>query len=106
MNLARFVEGLINFFVGAVTVALGLRFILKLFGANSENGFVSWVYATSDVLLEPFRGIFPTRVFENNFVFEFSTFFALIVYALLGMLAMWAVAAVAPPVVTTKKIKR
>ena len=107
MNLGRFAVNLINIFVGAVTVALGLRFILKLFGANSSNDFVQWVYATSDVLLDPFRGIFPAREIANGFVFEFSTFFALIVYAILGMFAVWAVAALTPsPTVVTKKVRK
>jgi len=86
-----------------VLAILGLRFVLRLFGASETAGFVSWVYEMSAVLLEPFRGIFPTQTFENQFVFEFSTLFAMIVYGLLGLLLASAVAALTPATASKKK---
>lgn len=80
-----------HIFVTVVSVALGLRFILKLFGADASNGFVSWVYEMSDVLLAPFRGIFPAHVFENQYVLEFSTLFAIVVYMVFGLFVMMLV---------------
>lgn len=80
-----------HFFVSLVTVALGLRFILKLFGANAANGFVEWVYDVTNELLAPFRGIFPTEVLESDYVVEFSTLFAIILYMLFGLFVMAAV---------------
>lgn len=85
MRLKMLTVNLTNAFVGLVEVALGLRFVLKLFGADASNGFVSWVYSMSSVLLAPFRGIFPVQVFENKYVLEFSTLFAMLVYALIGL---------------------
>lgn len=98
---------LLNLFLASVEVILGLRFVLKLFGANATNGFVGWVYEMSGVLLEPFRGIFSTQVFENQYVLEFSTLFAMLIYAIIGMLLTWLIAALTPddPVVV-KKVRR
>lgn len=105
MSLRELAVNLLNFFIGAVEVILGLRFLLKLFGANASNGFVSWVYEMSGVLLDPFRGIFPSKVFENQYVLEFSTLFAMMVYALLGLLVVWLINSIAAPeeVVVTRR---
>jgi hypothetical protein len=84
-------QNMAHVFVTVVEVVLGLRFILKLFGANSANGFVSWVYEMSSTLLAPFRGIFPVQVFENQYVLEFSTLFAMLVYMLFGLLVLMVI---------------
>jgi uncharacterized protein YggT (Ycf19 family) len=76
---------------------LGLRLILKLFGANSGNGFVSWIYDTSDTILEPFRGIFPVQVFKSTYVLEFSTIFAMIIYAVIAMLLIYIIDLITTP---------
>ncbi len=84
MITANILTNLINITISLVEAALGLRFILRLFGANPNTPFVQWVYDTSAPLLDPFRGIFPTRTLQGGFVFDFSTLFAMIIYALLG----------------------
>ncbi len=87
MNVSvKLVQNLTNFFVGLVELFLGLRFVLRLFNANTANEFVAWLYRVSDQLLEPFRGIFPVREIEPGFVVEFSTLFAMVAYAIIGFL--------------------
>lgn len=103
MPLRRVALNMTSLFLGLVQGFLGLRFVLLLFGANSSNGFVSWVYDMSSVLLEPFRGIFPTRVFESTYVFEFSTIFAMLAYAVAGLLIVALIEAVSSPVSSKKK---
>lgn len=106
MSVRLLATNLINLFTAVVEGFLALRFIFRLFGANPDSGFVSWVYDMSDVLLEPFRGIFPTRVFENEYVLEFSTLFAMLMYAVLALLLVALVNLVAPtdePVVTKRR---
>ena len=83
-------------FVIAGEVVLALRFVLRLFGANSGNDFVSWVVEMSNPLLAPFRGIFPGAVFENQYVLEFSTLFAMLVYMVFGLFVMMVVERLAP----------
>jgi uncharacterized protein YggT (Ycf19 family) len=107
MRIRDIAANLLNVFIGAVEVILGLRFALKLLGANASSDFVNWIYEMSGVLLDPFRGIFPARVFENRFVLEFSTLFAMLVYALIGMLMLWVMSALTPSTpVVVKKTRR
>lgn len=91
--IGRLLAGLVNFFVGIAEAVLGLRVLLRLFGANPENGFVRFVYDSSGILLEPFRGIFPTADVQTLGVIDFSALFAMLVYGLIGMaflsLATW-----------------
>lgn len=84
--------GFINLFLWVVEIFLGLRFILRLFGANASAPFVQFIYNSSTPLLEPFRGIFPIRVIEPGMVVEFSTLFAIIIYALFAYLIMELIA--------------
>ncbi len=102
----NFAAGLVNIFTGLVTLFLGFRFILKLFGANAENDFVSWVYDMSGVLLAPFRGIFPTEVIDHQYVFEFNTLFALMVYAILCILLLTLINTFLPNITYTTATKR
>lgn len=95
MRLRFIAVNLLNFFMAVVQGFLGLRFLLKLFGANDNNGFVNWVYEMSSVLLDPFRGIFPAKVFENRYVFEFTTLFSMLMYAIIGLLLVYLINAVA-----------
>lgn len=106
MRLRYTAVNLLNLFTAVVEGILGLRFVLKLFGANANNGFVSWVYEMSSGLLAPFRGIFPAQVFENRFVLEFTTLFAMLMYAVLALLIVAVINAVTVPVAATTVSKK
>ena len=70
--------------LGVVETLLAFRFVLKLFGANPESGFTSFVYAVSSPFTAPFRGIFSTPTTDGDVttaVFETSTLVAMVVYA-------------------------
>lgn len=83
--VTRFIAGLINFFLALVEIFLGLRVILRFFAASPTVPFVHWVYTSSDVLLQPFRGIFPTSVVGRNHVVDFTALFAMVVYGLVAL---------------------
>jgi uncharacterized protein YggT (Ycf19 family) len=83
--VARLIAGLINFFLALVEIFLGLRVIVRFFGANPDVSFVHWIYTSSSVLMQPFRGIFPTAVIGRDHAIDFSAIFAMIVYALIAM---------------------
>ncbi len=68
---------------------LGLRFIFKLFAANTTAPFVRWLYETSDVLISPFRGIFQSPVIEGRFVFDVTALVAIIIYGLIASLIIY-----------------
>jgi len=85
------VANVIWYIYGFVAILLALRFILKLFGANSANAFVSLVYSLSGVLSAPFDSIFgvarnATETVSS--VFEPSILVAIAVYALVA----WGIA--------------
>lgn len=101
---ARFLAtNLVNLFLTIVEGFLGLRFVMKLFGANPTNGFVRWIYDMSSVLLQPFRGIFSSRVLDNKYILEFNTLFAMMIYAILALVLVWLISLVAIPVETPAK---
>lgn len=86
--IARFTAYLVNVFLGLVEAFLALRIILRFFAANPGNGFVDWIYTSSSVLLEPFRGIFSTEVIGRNHVLDFTALFAMLVYAVFAALVV------------------
>ncbi len=101
--IGRFLAGLVNVVIGIAEVFLGLRVILRLFGANSSNAFVQWVYDSSSVLLDPFRGIFPAKEIAPGSVVDFSALFAMLVYGLIGMLFIWLISWLTPTETVVRK---
>lgn len=78
---------LVWYLYGLVTILLAFRMFLKLFGANSANGFVSFIYSVSGVLSAPFDNIFGVKTAEagsTRSVFEPSILVAIAVYALIA----------------------
>jgi uncharacterized protein YggT (Ycf19 family) len=102
MKPAVFINNMVEWVTAAVTLFLGLRFVLRLFGANGTNEFVAWVYDSTSPLLEPFFGIFPTTQLERGLVVEFSTLFAIIIYALAGYLILTLVEKISESTVKKK----
>ncbi|HIA92183.1 TPA: hypothetical protein EYO12_03660 [Candidatus Saccharibacteria bacterium] len=85
------VVNVIWYIYGLIAVLLGLRMVLKLFGANSGNAFVEFIYSTSGVLSAPFDSIFGVTQSEagsNQAVFEPSILVAIAVYGLIA----WGIA--------------
>ncbi len=82
----------VEWFVIVVVVALALRFVFRLLGADgSGNGFTSWLYDNTAVLLTPFRGIFPEVAVRSKYVVEFTTLFATVAYMVVGNVTMGVV---------------
>lgn len=79
------IRGLINFVLALIEFFLGMRFILKILGANSSAPFVGWIYETTNPILEPFKNIFPSAKI-STFTIDFTTLFALFVYMFIGYL--------------------
>lgn len=94
-KFSELLNGLVSIVISAVFILLGLRFILRLFAANPDNGFVNWIYQTSSEVLAPFRGIFPNENLDG-FVFDFTALFAMLVYGLVGMFFSYAIIALTP----------
>lgn len=86
MRFARWFVWFVWAYFTFVIIVLTLAFFLLLFNANSDVGFVEWVYRSADRAMEPFRGIFPTEAAGNGSVFDFSILFAMIVYGIIASL--------------------
>ncbi len=84
LTAPQLISGLVHFVTTLVEGLLSLRIILKLFGASTTAPFVSWVYETTQPLLNPFANMFPSPQISGGFVLEFSSFFALMIYAFIG----------------------
>lgn len=68
--------------LGLVEILLGVRFILKLLGANPDSGFGTFIYGITGLLMMPFTGLIP--VWEwGGAVFETTTLVAMLVYLLM-----------------------
>jgi hypothetical protein len=72
-------EYLIYFIFGFVETLLVFRLLLKLAGASQGSSFVNLIYGITNLLVQPFVGIFgKIQTFEPTIVV------AIIVYAMLG----------------------
>lgn len=85
-NFTAIFAKFVDFVFGLFGVLLGVRFLFRLFGANSNNGFVEWLYTTSAPLIDPFENIFQTVRLEDGFVIEISTLLAIVMYGLAAAL--------------------
>lgn len=92
MHTYKPITYIIDSVMAIVIGTLMIRFLLKLFSANSATPFVEWMYAVSTPMLVPFRGIFPASSLEDGFIIEFATLFAIAMYALLRYLLIQLVA--------------
>lgn len=103
MRLMTTITGFMNFLFGLVEGLLGLRVVLKLFGANAAAPFVDWVYEVTAPLLQPFSGAFPAPSLSDGLVIEFTALFAMLVYALVTYLLLELVAQV--DLATSRRLK-
>ena len=75
------------FISGVLETMLLFRFMFKLTGANPSSGFVSFIYGLTQMLILPFRGIFPVATTEGAVamgVFEPQTIVVMVVYSVLA----------------------
>lgn len=85
IKIARALLWLVYIWVGITLVLLLLLFILQLFGANPEAGFVDWVYRSTQRAMAPFRGIFEPVAISDQSVLDISVLFAMIVYVFVAL---------------------
>lgn len=85
MSFSYIVRNFLVLLLGAIEFFLGMHFVLRLFGANTEAPFVQFISETSAPLLAPFVDVFRSG-HVVGFVFDFSTLLALFVYVFIGYL--------------------
>jgi len=85
----KFVIGKINdflqWFVLVLVIALAVRFLFKLIGADPTNIFAGFLYALTDVILIPFSTLVTNPYFNaaHTQSFEWTTLFGIGLYALI-----------------------
>jgi uncharacterized protein YggT (Ycf19 family) len=77
------VNQILWYFAAVLEALLGLRFILRLIGANPAAPFGAFIYAVTQPLLWPFEGLVANPGVRGGPVFELITLVAMIVYFLL-----------------------
>ena len=85
IRVARVLLWLVYLWVAVTLVLLLLMFLLQLFGANPEAGFVEWVYRATQRAMAPFRGIFEPVTLSDQSVLDISVLFAMIVYTFVAL---------------------
>lgn len=86
---AKGIKGIkiVYYILGVLEALFAFRLVFKLLGANPNSGFVSFIYAVTQVFLAPFTSIFRTATtqgIETKAVLEPMTIIAMIVYALIA----------------------
>jgi uncharacterized protein YggT (Ycf19 family) len=81
---ARRASEVVYLVFGVINGLLLIRLVLKLMGARPAP-FTDFMYAVTDFLLAPFRGLLPAMV-SGRSVFEPTVLIAILVYALLALL--------------------
>ena len=71
--LTTFIETLIVF-----------RIVLKIFNANAQHNYVSWIFDTSDIFISPFNGILSSEICLDKFCTELTPIVALVFFSILG----------------------
>lgn len=74
----------IYFIFGFIEAMILIRVLLRLLGANPNNGFASLVYNFTAPFLAPFRGLFYEEPSMGRQVLEFSSLIAILVYMLIA----------------------
>ena len=77
------VSQVVDYIFYVVYALLGLRLLLALLAARRSAGFTQFVYAVTDPLYAPFRGIVAEPTAEGGYRLALSVVVAIIVYALL-----------------------
>jgi YggT family protein len=83
------IAGIIYAIGGFIVAVIGLRFALRLLGANPASPFVNWVYGWSTPFVTPFAGMFgqdATVAGEGvvtTSVFDWTALIALIIVGII-----------------------
>jgi len=64
---------------GIIEGLIAIRFAFRLFGANPASPIVNFIYAFTDMLMAPFRFIFPTGQAAGA-VFDWTALVAILFY--------------------------
>ena len=88
-NIFTWIVNSIFWLAGVVEVLLGMRFFLRLLGANRENSFSQLINNLSAPFIAPFSTLFISPTLgTGDYIFDVNIVIAIIAYALLSYLAV------------------
>ena len=88
-NIFTWIVNSIFWLAGMVEVLLGIRFFLRLLGANRENSFSQLINNLSTPFIAPFSTLFISPTSETGYyIFDVNIVIAIVAYALLSYLAV------------------
>ncbi|MEM9955445.1 MAG: YggT family protein [Chloroflexota bacterium] len=64
-----------------INVLLMTRIMMRLIMANASNGFVDFIYMSTDVFVAPFRNIVANPTLNNGMVIDINAMIAIVVYS-------------------------
>jgi uncharacterized protein YggT (Ycf19 family) len=85
LRLAKLLVWFVHALLVLAVVILGIAFFLQLFNASTTAAFTQWIYRSANVIMAPFRGIFPPVEADNGSVLNFALLFAMLMYGLLAV---------------------
>lgn len=77
------VARVVNLILSIITALLALRFVFTLLDISTAAPFASAIYALTDPLIAPFRGMLPATTFDQ-FTIDWTALLAMLIYALLA----------------------
>jgi YggT family protein len=83
---AAWLENLVYFVFGGISLLIAARVLLKAIGANPENGFTNLIYQLSRPFVAPFLTMVEPIQLGTTAVFEIASIVAIIVYLILAWL--------------------
>ena len=95
VSIGAVLSRVVMFVFGLIEALILIRFLLLMFGANIQAGFVQWVYQASGYFMSPFNAIFGTQVVDGAII-EWSALIAILAYAILAWLIVTLIGAVTP----------
>lgn len=75
------------YILAVLETLLSIRFFLRLFGANPEASFSSFIYTATEIFVAPFASVFGNANMDGAVV-EWGTLLAIVVYWIIASLAI------------------
>jgi len=73
------------YILGIIEVLLAFRLVFKLFGANPEAGFSSFIYGATYIFATPFLSVFSNTQVVSGSSFEWTILLAMLVYWIIAL---------------------
>lgn len=67
---------------------IAIRFVLHLINASADTGFAGFIYRTSDIFVNPFRGLAPDTILFQGITIDTLALVGLLIYMIMAFIAV------------------